>query len=137
LYSRSSKLAAYQSAGTHGGVAAADPHGLVLLLLNGALERIARARGCIANQVYSEKAQLIHRTVAIVDELRNSLNLQNGGDLAKNLDRLYDYVCRQLLHASMQNDVKALEEAGRLLQQVRDGWDSIPKAQRSVEAVKP
>jgi len=136
VYSRSANLAAYQSAGTHGGVAAADPHGLVLLLLNGALERISKARGCIINQVYSEKAQLIHRSVAIVDELRNSLNLQAGGDVAKNLDRLYDYVCRLLLHASMQNDIKALEEASRLLSQVRDGWDSIPKAQRILEAVK-
>jgi flagellar protein FliS len=43
-YSRRSTLAAYQSVATHGGVAATDPHGLVLMLMDGALERLGRAR---------------------------------------------------------------------------------------------
>jgi flagellar protein FliS len=121
---------AYHSTAAHGRVAAADPHGLVLLLMNGALERMAKARGCILNNATMDKAQLIHRTVAIVDELRNSLNLEAGGDVAQNLDRLYDYMCRQLLKATVSNDVKPLDEAAKLLQGLRDAWQQIPPQSR-------
>jgi flagellar secretion chaperone FliS len=121
----------YQSTAAHGRVAAADPHGLILLLMNGALERMAKARGCILNQATVEKAQLIHRTVAILDELRNSLNLEAGGDLAKNLDGLYEYMCRQLLKATVENNVKPLDEAAKLLQGLRDTWQQIPAQRRT------
>lgn len=124
------KASAYQSTANHGGVAAADPHGLILLLMNGALERIAKARGCILNKAFAEKAQLIHRAVSIIDELRNSLNLQAGGEIAANLDRLYDYMCRQLLKATLENNVTVLDEVMKLLQGIRDTWEQIPKDQR-------
>jgi flagellar protein FliS len=126
------KLSAYQQTAAHGGVAAADPHGLILMLMNGALERIAKARGCILNKSYVEKAQLIHRAVAIVDELRNSLNLKAGGDIANNLDQLYDYMCRKLLQATVENNVTVLDEVSKLLQGIRDTWEQIPKAQQRI-----
>jgi flagellar secretion chaperone FliS len=128
----SPKSSAYQSAAAHGSVAAADPHGLILLLMNGALERIAKARGCIQNKAITEKAQLIHRSVSIIDELRNSLNLDAGGEIAANLDRLYDYMCRQLLRASLENNVAILDEISKLLAGIRDTWERIPKEQRKV-----
>jgi flagellar protein FliS len=122
-------LGAYRTAAVHGGVASSDPHGLILMLMNGALERIAKARGCIANKAYAEKAQLIHRTVSIIDELRNSLNLQAGGELATNLDNLYEYMCRQLLKATVENNVAPLDEVTKLLSQVRDAWQQVPAQQ--------
>ena len=128
---------AYQSAAAHGRVAAADPHGLVLLLMNGALERMAKARGCILNKAIGEKAQLIHRTVAILDELRNCLNLEAGGEVAQNLDRLYDYMCRQLLKATVENNVKPLDEATTLLQSIRDAWQHMPMQARRAPGARP
>jgi flagellar protein FliS len=121
---------AYHSTAAHGRVAAADPHGLVLLLMNGALERMAKARGCIVNNATVEKAQLIHRTVAIMDELRNSLNLEAGGEMARNLDNLYDFICRQLLKATLENNVKPLDDAARILLGLRDTWQQIPAQHR-------
>jgi flagellar protein FliS len=128
----SSKTSVYQSTATHGSVAAADPHGLILLLMNGALERIAKARGCIQNKANVEKAQLLHRAVSILDELRNSLNLTAGGEIATNLDKLYEYMCRQLLKASIESNTAVLDEVSKLLQGIRDTWEQIPKAQRKV-----
>ena len=85
-----SKLAAYRSASVHSGVDAADPHRLVVMLMDGALERIATARGLMSNGTGgAERAQLLHRAVAIIDELRNSLNFK-AGELAHNLDALYE-----------------------------------------------
>ena len=85
------KLAAYRSTSAHAGVAAADPHRLVVMLMDGALERIATARGLMSNGTgVADKAQLLQRAVAIIDELRGSLNLKAGGELAHNLDALYE-----------------------------------------------
>src|SRR3954454_10984590 len=92
-----SKLAAYRSTSAHAGVAAADPHRLVVMLMDGALERIAAARGLMSNGGDGgEKAQLLQRTVAIIDELRSSLNFKAGGELSQNLDSLYEYMCMRL-----------------------------------------
>ncbi len=130
-YSSAPRLNAYQSAAAHGGVAAADPHGLIVLLMNGALERMAIARGCMQNKSYAEKAKLIHRVVAIIDELRNCLNLQAGGEIASNLDNLYDYMCRQLLKATVENNIVVLDEVAQLLRGIRDNWVHIPKHKRA------
>ena len=72
------KLAAYRSTAVHSGVDAADPHRLIVMLMDGALERIATARGLMKHGGGAEKAQLLHRAVAIIDELRNSLEFQGG-----------------------------------------------------------
>lgn len=128
--------AAYQSVATHGGVAASDPHRLIVMLMDGALERISAARGCIRNKAYAQKAQLIHRSVSILDELRNCLNAEAGGELARNLDGLYDYMCRQLLLATVQNEIKPLDEVTKLLQQIRDSWAAIPPQARQSRPVQ-
>jgi flagellar secretion chaperone FliS len=130
-YGRSNSVAAYQASAAHGGVEASDPHGLITMLLDGALQRIAKARGCIVNKSYTEKAQLIHRSVAIIDELSGCLDLQAGGDVAKNLRELYDYIARKLLQATVENNVAILEEVSKLLQGLRDAWATIPKDVRS------
>jgi flagellar protein FliS len=126
-YPQSAAHLAYQSAANYGRVAAATPHGLIALLLDGAVERIARARGCIENKGYTEKAALLHRAVAIIDELRSNLDLKSGGELASNWSELYDYMCRQLLKATVDNDVVVLDEVLGLLNQIRSAWLEVPK----------
>lgn len=124
-YAKSSNLAAYQSAAAHGGVAASDPHRLIVMLLDGALERVATARGCMQRNETSEKARLINRAVSIVGELRNSLDLRNGGQIAANLAELYDYMCRRLLLATTENKVEMLDEVSSLLHEIRSAWIAI------------
>jgi flagellar secretion chaperone FliS len=125
------KLAAYSSASAHGGVAAADPHRLIIMLMDGALERIATARGCMARGAHGEKAQLLNRAVSIIGELRSSLDPQRGGKIAENLGELYDYMCRKLLKATTDNRVELLDEVSGLLQQIRGAWAAIPQEARA------
>lgn len=129
---RSAMLATYHSVATHGGVAAADPHRLIVMLMDGALERIAQARGCIQRGTVSEKSRLLHRAVAIVDELRNSLDPAQGGQIAHNLDRLYEYMCAKLMAASVQNSIPALDEVTTLLHEVRAAWIALPADARAL-----
>lgn len=130
-YPRAGNLAAYQTVATHGGVAASDPHGLIVMLLDGALERIAAARGFMANGMQAEKGRLIGRAVAIVDELRISLDVARGGELARNLEALYDYIGRQLMRANAENRVDLFDEVTVLLHEIRTAWIAIPAEART------
>ena len=121
-----SRLAEYTKVSAHAGVAAADPHKLVLMLMDGALERLASARGCIARQDAVQKAHLVHRAVAILGELKASLDLKQGGSIAENLGELYDYMIRRVLLGSLQDKAEYLEEVSKLLGQVRDAWVALP-----------
>jgi flagellar protein FliS len=134
MRSSASSVAAYQSVAAHGGVAGADPHRLVVMLLDGALERIAVARGAIQRGSKAEKASAVHRAVSIVDELRNSLNLEAGGAIAANLDDLYDYACRQLLRASVSSRSDLLDEVAALLGEIRGAWLALSPEVRNLQA---
>jgi flagellar secretion chaperone FliS len=125
-YSRSSSLAAYQSVAAHGGVAAADPHGLITMLMDGALQRLSAARGAIEHGAIESKSRLIHRVVEIIDELRASLNFEAGGEIAANMANLYDYSSRLLLRANLENRIDLLDEASHLLREIRSAWIQIP-----------
>jgi flagellar protein FliS len=125
------KIAAYSSASAHGGVAAADPHKLIVMLMDGALERIATARGCMERKDMVEKARLLNRAVSIVGELRNSLDMKAGGQIAENLGELYDYMSRTLLKANADNSTKQLDEVSTLLHEIRGAWVAIPAQARS------
>lgn len=113
----------------------ADPHTLVTMLLDGAMERIAQARGAMERGVTARKGERIGKAVEIIDSLRASLDMEKGGEVALNLARLYDYMLRRLLHANLKNDMSALEEVQRLLRDIKAGWvdiaDTPEAAQRS------
>jgi flagellar protein FliS len=131
-FSRRSSLAAYQSTAVHAGVAAADPHGLVLMLLDAAVDRLTTARGCIQRGETVRKAKLLHGCVMLVTELRGSLNMAQGGPLAQNLSDLYAYMIQQLLRANVANDATLVTEVLGLLGDIRSGWAAIAPAAASL-----
>ena len=124
-YARNSRLAAYQSVSAHGSVASADPHRLVLMLMDAALERLAMARGCIERGEIAKKAQLLTSCVSIIAELHGSLDLKRGASLAKNLSELYDYMVRQLVRANVENNLSCIKEVASLLGEIRGSWVAI------------
>jgi flagellar protein FliS len=122
------KLAAYQSISAHGGVAAADPHRLVLMLMDGATERLAIARGCLERNQRGDiarKAQALTQCMRIIAELRGSLNLAQGGPLAQNLSELYEYMLRQLLRANAESQLGYINEVAGLMGEIRSAWIAI------------
>jgi len=121
-----SSIAAYKSVATHGVALEADPHQLISMLMDGALERLLLARECILRKDIVQKANVLHRVGQIIEELRGSLNLTAGGDVAANLDRLYDYMIRRVLTANLENKVEPIDEALKLLRPIRESWEAIP-----------
>jgi flagellar protein FliS len=133
-YARNSKLAAYQSVSVHGGVANADPHAMVQMLMDAAAERMAIARGCLERGERGRQASLLHSCVLIVGELRGSLNITEGGTLAQNLSDLYDYMIRQLVLANARSDAGLILEVSRLLDEIRSAWIAIGPEVRKTAA---
>lgn len=117
---------AYGSMAVQTGVEAATPHRLVQMLMEGALEKMAAARGHMQRGNIAEKGANISWAISIIEGMRASLDLDAGGDIARNLNDLYDYMGRRLLEANMRNDMKALDEVMSLLREIKVGWDAIP-----------
>ena len=115
----------YSAVKVQSSVMDASPHRLIQMLFEGALERIAQAKGAMLQHQIARKGELIGKAVNIVAGLQGSLNDKEGGDLALNLDSLYDYIIRRLSQANYENNPEILDECGRLLGEVKSGWDAI------------
>ncbi|ACE85648.1 flagellar export chaperone FliS [Cellvibrio japonicus] len=118
----------YASVKVHSGVDAASPHRLIQMLFEGALERIAQAKGAMQQNQLARKGELLGKAINIVGGLQGSLNDREGGDLAANLDSLYDYVIRRLTQANYENNPDYLDECTGLLSEIKAGWDAIGTA---------
>ncbi len=112
----------YQNVAVDTGVAAADPHGLIRMLLAGAIERTGAARVALINQNKNLARDKIGATQAILAELRSCLDHARGGPLATQLDDLYEYAQRRLIHANRQQDQDALIEVMDLISQIHSAW---------------
>lgn len=123
----------YQQVSTSG-AAYADPHQQVQLLMDGALERIAQAKGAIGRAAIAEKGERLTKAIAIIAGLQASLDHPAGGEVAANLAQLYEYMQRRLLHANLQSDVAALDEVAGLLREIRGAWSSMPMEARGATA---
>ncbi|HEY4293923.1 flagellar export chaperone FliS [Luteibacter sp.] len=121
---------AYQQVRTQGSVETADPHGLITMLMDGALERMRFARGCIATGNIAGKGEAISKAIEIVGALQASLNPDVATSLVDRLAALYDYMTRRLLHANLHSDSEAIDEVSRLLSQIRESWVAIPAEAR-------
>jgi flagellar secretion chaperone FliS len=117
----------YAAVGVQTGITEASPHRLIQMLLDGALGKIAQAKGAMQRRKIAEKGNFITSACSIVIGLRSSLDLEAGGELAANLDRLYDYMFRRLMDAHIQNDESALDEVVSLLHEIKRGWDALPQ----------
>lgn len=120
-----SAVNSYASVKVHSGVESASPHRLIQMLFEGALERIAQAKGAMAQNQTARKGELIGKAVNIVGGLQGSLNDKDGGMLAANLDSLYDYIIRRLTQANYENKIEYLDECGKLLAEIKTAWDAI------------
>lgn len=126
----------YSQVGVASGVEAANPHRLINMLMDGALEKMAMAKGYMARKDIAHKGSHISWAISILDGLRASLDKDNGGDIAMNLDDLYDYMGRRLLRANAENNPDILDEVISLMRSIKTAWESIPAGVRQATDVK-
>lgn len=124
-YAAQGALNNYQSTRVHTAVDSVSSHRLIDMLMERALARIAIGKGHVMRGDIAEKGEHIGGAVAIVDGLRAFLDHQQGGELATNLDNLYEYMTRRLVEANLKNNVDILDEVSALLREIRGAWVSI------------
>ena len=98
---------------------------IVLMLYDGALNHLSRAKLKITSGDIISRGQHFSKATSIVSELSNVLDMEQGGDISVNLRRLYDFVLQRLLYSNMHNDITALEEAEEVLNTIRGGWKEM------------
>lgn len=115
---------AYQSVGASGAVGGASREQLVQMLLDGALTRIATAKGHIQRGEAAQKGEQIGKAISIVEGLKASLNPE-AGEISANLGDLYTYISSRLLTANTEADTSILDEVGDLLREIKSAWDVL------------
>jgi flagellar protein FliS len=136
--STSSGANAYAKVGIETGVVAASPHKLIIMLFDGALVALATALHHMKAGNVAGKGQAISKAIAIIDSgLRASLDHNVGGEIARNLDALYEYMSSRLMTANLQNSSEMIEEVQRLLQDLKGAWEAINPAAAPQPAMQP
>jgi flagellar protein FliS len=120
-----SALSFYKQVNSQTGVVDADPHRLIQLLLDGALDRIAQAKGALIAGDSAAMGEALGKAIGILSGLQGSLDLERGGDIATNLNRLYDYMSIRLLDVHREKQPASLDEVVDLLGTIKSGWDAI------------
>lgn len=111
-------------------VADADPHQLISIIFKHILANIAIASGAITRKEIENKGKCITKAIALVGELQDSLDMDQGGEISSGLFELYDYIIRCLLQANLDNDCEKLDEVKKLITEIKEGWDAIPADKR-------
>lgn len=103
-------------------VATASREQILIMLYDGAIRFVRQAIFAIEDGDRAKKGEGISKAVAIITEFRNTLDHKIGGDIAANLDALYEYMLRELIKANAKSDVKSLQIVEGLLSELRDTW---------------
>ncbi len=119
-------LMAYQDVKIEGGITGASSHQLVVMLLEGSIDKLTTAEVAIENGEVAEKGRMISGVISIIDNLRASIDVPKGGEIATNLVSLYDYMEHRLLEANLASDVAIIQEVKALLKEVYEAWLEIP-----------
>ena len=115
--------AAYRNVDVNTRATEHDQYELALMMFEAVLDSVTMAQGAIASGDVSLKVKQINRAVKILqDGLRTSLDLEQGGELAQNLDALYDYCVLRLTEANAFNDSNKLAEVTQLIKPLAEAW---------------
>ena len=103
----------------------ASPVARVLLLTDGLLDELARARAHIVARRFEAKAASIDKCIEIINGLSSSLDLDQGGETVANLARIYDFCAQHLNGAGIKMDPAMVDEVLRILNTIRQGWKGV------------
>ena len=119
-------LNAYKKVSVDSQLASASSHKMVLMLLNGAMERLIQSRVAMVNKDVAVKGERIGKALDIILNLKASLSMEDGGDIAQNLDGLYGYMIKQISVANKDNSPELITECIDILREITSAWEQIP-----------
>ena len=116
---------AYNKVSATSGVEDADPHMLIQMLIDGAIEKTNKAKYFMAEKKIDKKGEHVSWAISIISGLQASLDSAKGGEIAANLDNLYEYCTRTLIEANSENNIEKLDSVLKVMNEIREGWSGI------------
>lgn len=119
-------------------VEAASPQRLIIMLYDGAIRAMLSAKAAFAAGEVAVRGECISKAIAIIDEgLRPALDLQAGGDIATNLDNLYEYISNRLLYANLKGHEASIDEALKHMVDLRAAWEQLERDAKPAPIAQP
>jgi len=129
---------AYANIDMETGVLAASPHKLIVMLFDGAIVAVGNAILQMRNGEIAAKGKSVSHAISIIDNgLRASLDKRVGGEIALNLDALYEYMSRRLLLGNLHNQEDTLLEVQNLLKDLKSTWEAIAPSNAAPQVQEP
>ncbi|OBU46193.1 flagellar export chaperone FliS [Photobacterium damselae] len=119
-------LQAYKKVSVNAQLASASPHRIIQMLYAGAIERLIQGKAAMEQGNIAMKCERLSKALDIIMSLRDCLSMEEGGDIANNLDSLYDYMIRQVSTANAENQPELIDEVITMLREIKSAWDQIP-----------
>lgn len=118
-------------------VTSASREKLLLMMYEGAIKFVKKAIIACESKNIADRGMNIGRAYDIIMELNNTLDFKVGGEIAKNLEALYVFMCDELTKANISGEVQHLQEVLKLLNTLNEGWvkavDSLKKKPADVK----
>lgn len=105
---------------------------VVVLLYDGAISSMKLAQEGMVALNFHDKARFLDRALRVIGELSASLNMDEGGVVAKDLQRLYEYIQFEITQANLKNEPGRLEGPIRCMTVIREAWQEL-----AVQGAKP
>lgn len=121
--------AAYANVGVETGAMSASPHQLIVMLFDGTRSALKKAKWAVGNGDVALKGQSLSKAINIIESgLRAALDVERGGELAAELDRLYEYMTDTLVRANLNSDASLIDEVDGLIDTIGSAWKQIGSA---------
>jgi len=98
---------------------------IVVMCYEHAIRFIGEAKEHYESQEYMEKGRALQRALDIIGELKCSLDFERGGEIARHLDSIYNFLIRSLLEADINRDLDVFDNASRILAQLKEAWEAL------------
>ena len=127
-------LQAYKKVSVDSQLSAASPHKVVQMLMAGAIERLIQGKAAMQQGNIPVKGERLGKALDIIISLRGCLSMEDGGDIAKNLDQLYEFMIGQITTANQQNIAEPIDDVIDIVREIKSAWDQIPTEYHNLTA---
>jgi flagellar protein FliS len=119
-------LQAYKKVSVDSQLSAASPHRVVQMLMAGAIERLIQGKVAMEQGNIPLKGERLGKALDIIISLRSCLSMDDGGEIASNLDQLYDFMITQVTLANQANNPQPIDDVIDIIREIKSAWDQIP-----------
>lgn len=127
-------LQAYKKVSVDSQLSAASPHKIVQMLMAGAIERLIQGKAAMQQGNIPVKGERLGKALDIIISLRGCLSMDDGGDIARNLDQLYEFMISQITRANQSNETQPIDDVVDILREIKSAWDQIPTEYHNLTA---